>query len=378
MKLFDSTTGREEQAESISGRELLTIVPRLPTKFCGVGDHALAVGESLSTNHDCRISYLGVNANSKESTGDGHWVLPERTTAALLEAFRSANLSHGSFMVLHFSGYSYGSRGVCFWLTRAIDQFMRERRDVRLITMFHELWAPAKLLSRSGWVVPIQKAIVRKLVQKSHAVRTNRVQYARQLELLCPKVAGDVRVRNICSNFGEPKTFPVFRERKKQILIFQPPDSTKPDGKAFWDGWEQLASQLGWPKTVVAGRTTSVPKHESIELRGFVSAEEGSRLMLESQFAYFDYYDGYLGKSSFFGSLAAHRIVPVMPGLNKSEDEGLFHQTHYLIPGDAELTDYSQLQAVSEQLHLWYADHSIDATAADYFQSMNRLLEKCA
>jgi hypothetical protein len=373
MKFLDPATFiacREEPAETTSAWEVLTIVPRLPTKFCGVGDHAIAVGKALSANYGCRISYLGANPNSNEPVDDGHWILPERTTSALLAALRSANLSQGSFVVLHFSGYSYGSRGICFWLTRAINQFLSERSDVRLITMFHELWAPAPLFSRSGWVVPIQKAIVSKLVKESHIVRTNRAEYARQLELLCPEVTGQVRVRNICSNFGEPKSVPAVNKRAKQILIFQPPDPSRPTGRAFWSGWERLASQLGWPKTIVAGRTSTVPEHESIELCGFVSADDGSQLMLESQFVYFDYYDGYLGKSSFFGSLAAHGIVPVMPSPNHSETDGLYHGRHYLIAGSEQVQNAVSLQAVADEILKWYSANSIAATANDYADGM--------
>ena len=352
------------------GRHVLQIVPRLPTKFCGVGDHAMAVGKSLSVKHRCSVSYLGVNRNMNGAAEEHSQVLPRRTTSELLLALRRADLRHGSVIVLHFSGYSFGSRGICLWLTRAIDRFVCERTDIRLITMFHELWAPVPVFSRNGWVVPIQKLIVRQLVRKSHVVRTNRAEYARELELLCPEVTGQVRVRNICSNFGEPSAVPAISERKKQILIFQPPDASTPAGAAFWSGWQQLAAQLGWPKTVVAGRAGAVPDHDSIELRGFVSREDGSRLMLESQFVYLDYYDGCLGKSSFFGSLAAHGIVPVMPRQNHSEADGLFHGRHYLISGTEQVEDIASLQKIADEMANWYSANSISATAADYMQSI--------
>jgi hypothetical protein len=361
----------DQPAVLSTATEVLNIIPRLPTRFCGVGDHAMAIGRELTETHGCNVSYLGVSPNSNVIVDDGYRILPKRSGAALLTALSEANLKRGAFLVLHFSGYSYGSRGLCFWLPRAIERFKNERPDIRLVTMFHELWAPAPLLSRSGWVVPLQKAIVRKLVSQSDVVRTNRAEYARQLEQLCVAIVGKVRVRNICSNFGEPLVLASIPKRSRQIVIFQPPDTTTLAGKRFWDGWERLATQLQWPKTIVAGRTKTIPSHPSIELRGFVSAKDGSELMRESQFVYLDYYNGYLGKSSFFGSLAAHGIVPVMPDRNESEADGLYHGQHYLIAGDSAVLDADSIQAVADQLSRWYSYNSIPATASDYASDMS-------
>jgi hypothetical protein len=71
--------------------------------------------------------------------------------------------------------------------------------------------------------------------------------------------------------------------------------------------------------------------------------------------------------------LAAHGIVPIMPRVNRSDDERLFHRTHYLIPGDPSLMDSSQMQHVSRSLYQWYSEHSIAETAADYMFCINDL-----
>lgn len=359
--------------------QLLQIIPQLPPAICGVGDHARAIGQELSGSHGYDVNYLAVNAAEVRPAGQEYHALEKRTAPELVSALRSAGLPHGASILLHFSGYSYGSRGICFWLIKGLKKFLNERPDVKLISMFHELWSPARLLSQSGWVVPVQKSVVRKLVEISSVVRTNRVEYQRQIERLCPSAVGRVGVNNICSNFGEPEDLPPISERKRQILIFQPPDCSTPNGRFFWERWGQLRDQLGGLPTVIAGRIRQVPADSSIELRGFVSKEEGSQLMSESQFAYFEYFDGYLGKSSLFGSLAAHGIVPVMPSVNHSELEGVVAGIQYLTPNDRALNDVSALNRVSIELQRWYATHSITATAADYDCSMSsQTVRKCA
>ena len=357
--------------------QFLQILPKLPPAICGVGDHASGVGLELSKSHGCSVKYLGVNPKT-HGKPLASLELPMRSAEAMLNSLRAQQLNKSAVLVVHFSGYSYGKHGLCNWLPNALTRFREERPDIRLITMFHELWSPAPILSRHGWLVPLQKRIIKRLVTLSDIVRTNREQYRIQIESLYPPVRGAVRVKNICSNFGEPDSVLPFVDRRKQILIFQPPCLTTAAGRYFWDKWSSLENQLGEIPTLVAGRVREIPTDKSINRIGFVSATEGAQLISESQFAFFDYFPGYLGKSSLFGSLAAYGIVPIMPRLNYSNDEGLFHGTHYLIPEDQALSDTTKTELVSRRLLEWYSDHSIAATASDYMQSLNQTARKSA
>jgi hypothetical protein len=357
--------------------QILQILPRLPPAICGVGDHATGVGMELSRSHRCDVDYLGVNPADLSKPLNRH-ELPQRSAAAMLNALKSFQLADNAVVVLHFSGYSYGKRGLCSWLTTSLSRYREERPDIKLITMFHELWSPAPLFSKSGWVVPLQQHVIRRLVKLSDVVRTNREEYRDQIEKLCPQFRGRVRVKNICSNFGEPEAVRPFDERKRQILIFQPPSLATVGGNFFWDQWHEIQMQLGGVPTIIAGRAKEIPVDPLIQQIGFVSTEDGARLIDESQFAFFEYFQGYIGKSSLFGSLAAYGIVPIMPRLNASNDEGLLHGTHYLIPGDATLGDRIELELVSRRLCEWYAGHSISATATDYMQSVFQCVRKSA
>lgn len=350
---------------------VVKILPHLPPAACGVADHATAVGAELDGTGVINVRYVGVNSGDDVSTNSDSLVLKQKTSAELLDVLRLMNPPRSACIALHYSAYSLGKRGVCFWVPRALGQFKVERPDIQLMTMFHELWSPAPLLSKSGWVVPLQKLAIRSLAQISDIVRTNRVEYKRQLEKICPDLIGKVRVKNICSNFGEPNTIPPICERKRQIVIFQPPDLGTIAGREFWQSWQVFSEKFALRTTIVAGRVRKIPEHDSIECRGFVTTTEASHLLLESQFVFFKYYDGYLGKSSFFGSIAAHGTVPVMPSPNSSEDEGLVHRKHYLTPADIELFSEESLDQLSMELRKWYSEHSISATAIDYINSMN-------
>lgn len=357
--------------------QILKILPRLPPAICGVGDHATGIGAQLSNFHGCDVSYLGVNAADPGGPVASN-ELPERSAEALLSALSDLELRHDAVIVLHFSGYSFGKKGVCAWLPKALKAFRKQRPTVRLSTMFHELWSPAKLVSRSGWIVPFQKQIIKQLVRLSDVVRTNRASYRSQIERLCPEVAGRVRVKNICSNFGEPAGLEVASKRAKQILIFQPPCLDSHGGSFYWKQWSMLQEQLGGIPTIVAGRTGRLPSDDRIQEIGFVSVEDGSRLMSESQYAFFEYFEGYIGKSSLFGSLAAHGMVPIMPRVNKSDDENLFYGKHYLVPGDHAIVEEFELNRVSRELSEWYRGHSIASTSLDYLDSFVQSNRNCA
>ncbi|WP_417735104.1 hypothetical protein [Rosistilla oblonga] len=358
-----------------NGKVVLQIVPRLPPAVCGVADHAIALGDSLVKSWGYDVRYVAINPIPQPLKIDSNHQLTCRSADALLTFLQEQNLPPSSTLIVHFSGYSYGKRGVCFWLTNALRRFLEQRPNINLITMFHELWSPAPLLSKSGVTIPFQKMIVSKLIQLSKAVHTNRQAYGNQIRNLCPSFNGPVTIQNIFSNFGEPIGLPEFSSRKPQILIFQPPDLNTKGGKLFWEGWKRLRQQLGYGKTIVAGRTQTIPADSEIQAVGYVSAELGATLMLDSQVAYLDYYDGYLGKSSIFSSFAAHGLAPVMQRVNHSQLDGILHRKHYLLPDDDELNDMASLRSIGHEIRSWYLTHSLAATTCTYANEIESFSE---
>ncbi len=332
----------------------------------------MALGKQLENVHDCSVSYLAINSSSDDLDQPEYTALAKRTSTELLSALRSAELPEGACILLQFSGYAYGNRGICFWLAKSLERFLTERPGVRLVTMFHELWTPAPILSRSSWVRPLQRSIVKRLVKISDAVLTNRVRYREQIQAAVPSVTAPIGVNNVFSNFGEPSDLRPIGDRRRQIVVMQPPDLATAAGESYWRSWQRLCDLVGQIPTIVVGRVRQLPESDLIEPRGFVSADEGSRLLAESQFAHFEYFDGYLGKSGIFAAFASHGIVPVMPRPNHSQAEGVVHQTHYLLADDDALLDTKSLEAISTNLQQWYRPHNIAATAGNYVNAIHK------
>lgn len=346
---------------------VIQIIPRLPPLVCGVGDHARAIGNELSREHNFAVSYIGV-AGAAEAQPSDQLLLERPTKNSLLDRLVSEDLPPNSAIVLHFSGYGYQKNGLCLWLVKALELYRLERPDVSLVTMFHELWANGKLFSRAMIQRPIQKQIIRRLTAISSAVRTSRQEYG---NWLTSNFRGHrmppLNVQPVVSNFGELEEVPDWNDRKNQIVAFQPPPFGQVEGAEYWQTWQRVCELLPGIQTIVAGRYSSIPGGANIHIRGYVSAAAASEILRESRFALTQYFDGYLAKSSLFAGLAAHGPLCVMPAVNQSQEDGLFPGVHYAIAQDLEvLACPSRCQELQLALFEWYQSHGLAETAASY------------
>lgn len=352
---------------------VIQILPRLPPAICGVADQSVQIGNRLESDHGCEVCYIAARP-LPDSTSDAHRIfLRKRSATELFTVMESLYQPRHTVIFLQFSGYGFARWGLCYWVVQSIKRFLKRHPDVRLLTMFHELWATGPLTSSAGWTTPFQRGIVRSLVKLSSEVRTNRAEYARMIRKVAPDYNGPLTVQPVFSNFGEPSAIPEWSQRKNQIVAFQPPAFGSEQGESYWKAWEQLVESLKPDSTVVAGRAKAVPDRPQIEKRGVLSAVEASRLLTESRFALVQYFDGYLGKSSLLASIAAHGMVCFMPAKNHSEADGLQHRVHYLLPNDDLMATESLIPSVGHALLSWYSSHDLNATALSYADSIARM-----
>ncbi len=352
---------------------IIQILPRLPPAICGVGDQSTKVGERLESNHGYEVCNVAVSQPDGINADCKRLFLKRHSSAELMSALGRLYRPGQTVLILQFSGYGLARWGLCFWIVNTLRRFLRQHPDVRLMTMFHELWASGSLLSTAGWTMLLQQRIVKSLVSLSEEVRTSRAEYANMIRRACPSYSGKLIVQPIFSNLGEPDHMRDWSERKNQLVAFQPPSIDTPAGVVYWDSWQQLCERLKPEKTVVAGRTKTLPDHHSIEKRGILSAQDASALLSESRYALTQYFDGYLGKSSLLAAIAAHGLVCIMPAVNRSEADGLRHHEHYLLPHDEAICRVDSHPAIGLSLRNWYSSHNIATTAASYAAAIERM-----
>ena len=91
--------------------------------------------------------------------------------------------AEGIELIVHYSGYGYEPRGLCGWLNRELaDARARLGPRLRIVVMFHELYASGPPWRSAFWLGGRQARIAAELAALSEAALTNTQAHARWLE----------------------------------------------------------------------------------------------------------------------------------------------------------------------------------------------------
>ena len=272
-------------------------------------------------------------------------------------------------VVLHFSGYGYGQRGLCFWLLDELRALRaRGRGGLRLVVVFHELFATGPPWRSAFWLSQVQALIARRLARMSDALWTNTNQHARWLR----EAGGSSRqivVRPVFSNIGEPLASPPTTGRRPTAVVF---GSASTRQRAFdaLRGHETTLRRLGIEELVEAGNgamSKGTPTAIACRHAGRLDPPELRQLLLDSRFGLLDYPSTFLGKSGVFAACAAHGCVVIDTSPPGPDTDGLVAGTDYLsLPAMAgALSLPAAHAAMAARLMHWYADHRLAGQARD-------------
>lgn len=280
-------------------------------------------------------------------------------------------------VLLHFSGYGFEKRGLCGWLLQelqAAQQLLGPR--LRIVTLFHELFASSPPWQSAFWLGPLQARIARRLAALSTAVATNTAQHARWLQAqagAAPVQERPVFVRPVFSNFPQPSRLPTLCEREPSVIVF---GSVATRGRALRrllahsPGLQalglQAVTEVG-PGAPAAGTSFPWP-HRHL---GLLPPHEVSRQLLLHRYALIDYPAPYLAKSSVFAAYAAHGNAVLNTAAAASDADGLHAGQHYATPAlSFSLSrplpaDASAWQAMADALNGWYGGHPLPLQARE-------------
>jgi hypothetical protein len=319
---------------SIAIGHVLQIVP--PGRG-GVRDHATALTKGLRL-HDIDAPIIGIGRD------DG--------TAALRAA-----LTRPMPVILHFSGYGYAPRGLCFWLVRLLDDLRHEGRITRLIVFFHEISAFGPPWTSAFYTAFPQRQIARRLCRMADAVLTNCHRHA---SVLRPMSGGKVQALPVFSNIGElPAAARQADVREPVAIAF---GTLRSRGHAV-----TLVTRLpanGPPvREYGIGGPSALTEHGA-DYRGEQEASALSAILAGAAYGLVWHPPFAIAKSGIFAAYAAHGCIPVLGESKGAEADGLSHGVHFILPEDiAGLTpmDATRIrQAVSD----WYDGHTLARQAA--------------
>lgn len=275
-------------------------------------------------------------------------------------------------VVLHYSGYGYGHRGLCFWLLEQIRHLRnRHRGALRLVVVFHELYASGPPWRSAFWLSTIQAWLAARLAAAADALWTNSTHHAQWLRT---KVANGtpLDVRPVFSNVGEPPHVPAWTTRQPQAVVF----GSAPTRQRAFDalrGHEGVLHELGIEVIIEAGTGTTIPCTTGLRYRqvGRLDTEALRQLLLASQVGVLDYPSTLLGKSGVLAAYAAHGCAVLNTRPAGLDTEGLVAGRDYLMLqgfracADAAASDMSseRLAALGSRLSQWYTGHPLTSQA---------------
>ncbi len=338
-----------------------TLVQVVPVGQGGVLDYT----QCLKAQWDVRGQASHVIALSKElATGQS---LTER-----IEACVGKQDSQACCVVLHFSGYGYSRRGVCFWLLDELQALRAAyRSSLRLTVVFHELFANGPPWRSAFWVSRLQEHIARRLAGLADAVWTNTHQHAGWLRNRI-RMGVPLHVRPVFSNVGEPHDLPPQRDRVARAVVFGLPSTRQRVFDAL-HGHEAALTRLGVRELVEVGSgaaSRGTPTSMPCRHLGRLERHELGEALQSSRFGLIDYPSQYLGKSGVFAAYAAHGCAVINTSPPGPDTDGLAGGRDYLplraaidATGSTIAPDVHELIAANGRR--WYAGHRLDLQATE-------------
>jgi hypothetical protein len=149
--------------------------------------------------------------------------------------------------LLHFSGYGYHRRGLCFWLLRELRLAQQHAAGkLHLVVMFHELFASSPPWQSAFWLKPAQSHIAKKLAGLADAVWTNSEHHAQWLSQHTAAHAV-LHVQPVFSTMGEPVAVSQPSTRAAGLVVFGSA-STRQRALALLAQHLPLVRPAPWPR----------------------------------------------------------------------------------------------------------------------------------
>ena len=276
-------------------------------------------------------------------------------------------------VVLHFSGYGYAARGLCGWIGEVLAQLKKDRGDdLRLVVVFHELFATGMPWRSAFWLAPWQTRAARRLARLADSLWTNTAHHAAWLREATGG-AMPLQVHPVFSNVGEPVESLAWEQRAPRIVVFGAA-ATRLRAFTALRALAPALARLGVQEILEAGAGSSQSRAASAlpsRHLGRLPAAELGPLLAASRFGLLDYPARYLGKSGVFAAYAAHGCAVVNTFALDVDADGLRVGVDYInlrLPFEP---DAAHLAQMALRLQRWYGGHSLVLQSRELLRAAN-------
>ena len=276
-------------------------------------------------------------------------------------------------VLIHFSGYGYERRGLCFWLLRELEQAKARLGDrLRVVTMFHELFASGPPWGSAFWLSPLQAHIARRLARMSDVIWTNTGPHDRWLrEQVGPSTT--ISVQPVFSTVGEPEHLAAVSGRTPSLVVFGSP-STRRRALAALPPYVESLERQGITEIIEVGSGEASPwTATGLKLRflGRMEKPDLRALLERSAYGLIEYPPNCLGKSTVFAAYAAHGCVAINVAHAADDSDGLQAGKHFVsLSRDTTIpnNEHSR-EAMATAARFWYEPNSLPRQAAAFAAS---------
>lgn len=290
---------------------LVQITPEYPPKIGGVGSYAANITQSFQYRGELLHTIV---------TNNHHDVEPSNKVYKLIsstgqELQRSLEDLGSTSVLLHFSGYGYARWGLCYWLVKGLREWKKDRKDRRIVTIFHEVYATGLIWRASFWTSPPQQQIARDLAKLSDMAFVTSQGGYEMLKPLYPELS--LEILPVFSNIGEPDEVIPLNHREGIAVVFggtgqrdQTYRVLKHHTDALMSGFEKLAIT----EIIDIGPGHCAPKQLAgfpVRTLGILSAETVSNWLKCVRIAILNYPLSMITKSTIFAAYLAHGVLTV-------------------------------------------------------------------
>lgn len=289
--------------------------------------------------------------------------LAERKARALASAL---TIGGTRTVLVHFSGYGYDRRGLCWWLAEGLRLWRQEQDGRRLVTVFHELYANGPPWRTSFWTSWPQRTIARRLFGISDAAFTTSSISAAKLTDWRPDLL--VRVTPVFSNVGECDVPAPLNDRGPFAVVFGKGERRYRVYAALADAPSAVGEglrRIGVARVLDIGPPIATPDAVAglpIERLGALGTSAVSARLAHVRVGFVDYPFHVLTKSGILAAYFAHGVLAVNTSRVGTLPDGIEEGRQFAHPFRLSEPAFDG-QAVADEGFRWYRPHSPDGTA---------------
>ena len=340
-------------------KNIVQISPTFPPNIGGIGNYTKLLADFLEKKgikSKILVSDHLDNKNKKQTLFGKN----NKNLYLLLENTNSKEI------ILHFSGYGYASRGLCFNLIKSLEKWKQISISRKLITIFHEIYASGPIYRMSFWTSLAQKYLAKKLLKLSNvAIVTSKHNHTILSSFDKKK---KIIYSNVFSNIGELKKNRKLQNRKNIAIIF---GSTHQKGILYNDilvnknQYENILNKMSIKKIIDIGPKIEISKKIkfiNIKRIGVKSKNYISFLLRNSKAGIVFYPESYMATSGIVAAYASHGLVIINLCKEKIFKTNEFiSDVHYI--SKIKENNSSNLQKIANQTFRRYKRNNLNKTA---------------